>query len=531
MVLSLLLWLLVPRYPRLAAVALAYGLFLTGRLYVATGAGCLYFLLVQLAAIRQSPALWGYLAAVYPAASGNTLAGSAPGILALLILAGLTRLRPSITLLGAAACAATLAFIERRALAGWLIPPPIHLTLDPLDALLPVPSLGLFAVCCLLLQPGRARHLGLLLWTGSMLSPYPGPWLLLAGALALARDKRSTLALTALGLVVSAGPWLYLLRGGSLREYRLSHLRKGQVLAAQELSDLLPPDKLENGHIKFPRFAPLAVREEVAPSPDWLLVSNNPEIVRSPGNLFRGTLPAGRGRLFLSHFNPHPPPTELTLTLRNPGPTDATVTTQRKVWFAKLVPDAGTELLREFLSAGPGPTVTIPPGKTHHEGLQDLLGNGLFMADLTLDQPLDATVSMGAVDLNAPVQGKIFRQSRGLYLKPDRLLTAQATLGTEILACEPLPQPLKGPDELKGSYGALETLDFKVTSNSCRRALILLVPRAGYLGAVLDGQTYAINPYGALVLAELELPSRWKWVYSLPANSFAPNGILIVPVR
>lgn len=540
--LSLFLWLLVPRYPGVAGLALAYGLFLTYRLLLTTGEGCFYYLLVQLAALAllkwpkrpQSSILWGYLAAVYPAASGSTLVGSAPGIVALLVVVGLTRLRPPLLLAGAAACAASLAYLEHQALAGWLIPPPIHLTLDPLDALLPIPSLATFALCCLLLQPGRARHLGPLLYAGACLSPLPLPWVLLTAALVAARDRRATIVLVALGLAISAGSWVYLLKGGTLREYRLTQLEKGQVLTAQELALLLPDDKLERGHVKFPKFARLAVTEEVAATPDWMLYSNNPEMVDSPGNLYRGMLPAGTGRVFISHFNTHPPPAQLRLTLRNPGAQNATVTTSRKVWFDRLVPDAGTEMLRAYLSSQARETVTIPAGGSHQEGLDNLLGNGLCMADLTLDRPLEATVSMmtSPGDVGGPVKALLSSQSRGLFLKPDRILKARVELGSEMLACEPLAQHLKGLDgtridELKGSYGALETVDFEFTGP----ALVLLIPRAGYLGAVLDGRTYAINPYGALVLASIQQPGRWQWTYSLPANSFAPNCLLIVPVR
>lgn len=571
--LSLLTWLALGgmhgRLPRRATILLAvcasvYGLALTGWLDAISPqdrkGGSLYYLLVQLAAcavglsLMRSPGspqaamLWGYLAAIYPTASGNSLAGSAGGAALLLAAAALTRLPPLAMLLGLATLAALQAMLERQALLGLFLSPPLRLTLDPLDGWLPEPGLLHFAASCLLLVPTLKDRLGwqwgLLLWSGSVLSPYPGPWVLLLLALLAARSRRAAVALLALGLVVSVGPWLY---EGTIREHQLGQLQKGQLLSAKELARLLPPDKLQGGHFKYPNFPELPVQEREADRPDWMVVSNNPEMVDPQGqcaNLYRGVMPAGVGRLFLSHFNIRPQqPVEMVLTFRNPGPRPVTATWGRKVWYYRLSPTAGDELWRDYLAARPsGASFTVAPGESRQESLPDVVGNAVCMADLTLDHPLELTVSFlppgAARAVDGPVWGLVFRQSRGLYRKPDRVLTARVEL-TDMVVCEPLKQHLVGrdggrTDELKGSYGAVETLDFElVPQGKYRRALILLVPRAGYLAAVLDGRLRAIAPYGALVLANLKVdgPTRWSWVYSLPANSFAPNGILVVPLR
>ena len=88
-------------------------------------------------------------------------------------------------------------------------------------------------------------------------------------------------------------------------------------------------------------------------------------------------------------------------------------------------------------------------------------------------------------------------------------------------------------DSLNGDYAAITHLRIQLTPGSFRRMLILMVPRGGEVGALVDGHAYRSEAGGALVLFNQvpDHPTTFTYDFSLPANTYAPVHFVFVPLR
>ncbi|MBI3925231.1 MAG: hypothetical protein HY319_06795 [Armatimonadetes bacterium] len=158
--------------------------------------------------------------------------------------------------------------------------------------------------------------------------------------------------------------------------------------------------------------------------------SNNPENIRrfsgdQPMILFRESLPAGSGRVFVSHFNTSWRPLDLVLAWRNPDPAGAAHVTfgRYSALAGGLWPEPGIELWRTFRAAPAAGSLAVPASETVETRIRSILGNGLVMADLELDRPLEMTASLAPTGYqgghgvlaprSAPSRGGFFRPPTG----------------------------------------------------------------------------------------------------------------------
>ncbi|MEW6281726.1 MAG: hypothetical protein AB1758_24165 [Candidatus Eremiobacterota bacterium] len=596
--LGFLLWLasLGTTRPRVAWLlagggALA-GLWVTGRVYetfVKEPLSLVYTCLAVYAAgataavaTRMRPAtalymgaFWAYAAASYQAARQNgwQLYGTPFPFLVAWALAWIAArhtpersLRPYLLALGSLAAAQAAL---TPAPAG--IPPPVP-DLDPLDRWLPDSSLlqfGSMTVALGALAPPTTASppsVALTLLAASALTADPLTWMPALAAAWWAGRKRAVLSIAAVAGALSLSTWNYALQarawpGTELeRQARLALIPPATGLTALQLGTLLPPRLVAGRRIRYPSVSPLPVTQVPADRPDWLIVSNNPELVQNLARtqvLYRGRAPAGAGRFFVSHLNVSEGWADLHLSLRNPSDGAVELAWTREATLvggdmtrASRTRDfggLGTELWLRYLSPAEYRHEVLNPGTSTRLKLEGLKfgENGMMMLELECGGPLEVAVAMvksgQEPDLTGPVTGMVFRQSRGIYSKPDREMTGTFSLGEGVLRAFSLGEvALDGRDgdrvdSLKGNYGAVSELTIRLEADPARRyrrAAILLVARGGYVGAVVDGRKSAADSFGAIVLFNrpVEQDTDWTYRYTLPCNSFAPVAVLLVPL-
>ncbi len=416
--------------------------------------------------------------------------------------------------------------------------------------------LARLAILCLCLLPAALAQaetaclpwLGLLLAGPAVLSTGWG-WLIGLGLLLLAwhQEWGWEWRLAGAGLLVAwmAVNWAlvgYVLRGGLhrsedlRRDAYLAALKPGHELPAEALSRSLPSEFIKNGRAYFP---PLPQAElKVTPAElDWLVVSNNPEFVKStPVVLLRGQVPAGRGRFFISHFNATTKGTEVVLRLSRP----VRWLKQGYSIVGGFHPDIGVQTWQSYLDSSPG-----GEGLEIRHPANNHFRNAVLMLDLKVDEPLGYEVAM--VEEGAPfpegleVTPLYKTQPRGIFLQPDRYEALEFELGGgQIRAATVMEDHLRGLDGerdevLKGNYGAVSHLNVTLKPDpegNYRRVVGLLLARGGQLWTVVDGECKYAATHGAVVVLNQEVveETEWSYDYTLPANSYAPVSLILIPV-
>ena len=187
-------------------------------------------------------------------------------------------------------------------------------------------------------------------------------------------------------------------------------------------------------------------------------------------------------------------------------------------------------------------TVNLPPGGTWQQRQENVLGDALVMEDVSCNQPLLCTVTMGEPPSNGAATARIQTQSRGLYLKPDQSVEATVDMvdgaprtlavnGPWLTGTDSSTQPPVA-DTLQGDYGAIAHLRLHVTPGRYQRLLVVLVPRGGLTGALQADTAHMVSAGGGLVLINQRVvgPTMVDYDFTLPANSFAPVHFLVVPL-
>lgn len=303
---------------------------------------------------------------------------------------------------------------------------------------------------------------------------------------------------------------------------RADELRPGQLLTAQQVASLTPA---AGPRLRSPAIPELPATLTTEEQPSWLAYSNNPENIRrlepSPLILFRETLPAGRGRLFASHFNTTGRSLKLLAELHNPDP--------GRTADLRLPesPVADPQELGTRTVWGMPERLLLQPGQRLRFALDLPFGNGRLIRDLESDSPVELTLA-AATDGDVPLKGDVAvrksSQSRGLFPAPDRLLRAEHRRGDglRLLTLDRDWLESAEGERLAGNYGALTRVELAL-GEPCA---VVLVPTGGW-AATAGG--VSLHAYEGLVLFNGP-PGVFRYTHVLTTNSYAPVRLLIVPV-
>ena len=246
------------------------------------------------------------------------------------------------------------------------------------------------------------------------------------------------------------------------------------------------------------------------PSPgptDWLLLSNNPERCRGSlgGTLLQATTPPGTGRVLLSHINLGTP-ADLVVRCQLKEAAEIQVTGARD----GSPTDPGSLLLQRL-----GTWQSVPPGPWEYR-LKGLLLNGIMQMEVRSPGSIDWLISWNGGGPQLPLREG---QSRGLFLKPDRMLKVTNPHGA---------WHWQGPwlrsengQQLLGNYGSRQRLEFQ----GDRPGELWLVARGGLLGAV-DGRPGPLLAAGQSRRLLQFNPGQQRLDLWLPVNSFAPYSLV-----
>lgn len=259
----------------------------------------------------------------------------------------------------------------------------------------------------------------------------------------------------------------------------------------------------------------LAGRSQPERDVDWLLLSNNPERVpgSSPVLLLQQSVPAGRGRILVSHMN---------LSLR---PKDLVISSELPFQLLSQASSRDGERGRDA-----GSVLTMKQQRTTGEcrefRLPRVIANGIVQLEVELNAPTEFRVGFAERGHVLPDELASMRegQSRGLYSQPDRqdLLPINST--------EWRRWDWNGPwlrneqnEPLLGNYGCIRHLTLEVQTE---QAEVWLVARGGVLGTV-DGRGAPMLAAGqSRRLALLERGTH-RLDLTLPVNSFAPYSLAV----
>lgn len=348
------------------------------------------------------------------------------------------------------------------------------------------------------------------------------------------------------------------------QHYALSRLPAGEVVSAARLAHLMPSATATPRHIRARDFPALTPTIRPAGTPAWLFYSNNPEQVTedaysSPGAsavLARDRVPAGRGRIFASHFNEGVHPRDLVVQFRNLSDRPSRLVLSRRSALtdpqaAALLVDLGLEVWRRFATGAETIERELAAGGDWCDVIPAVLGDAILMADVETTSPLELTVAYtprgGAPPVaSQPARPLKYTQSRGVYLRPDAAMEADFDMDAGGIRLLPIErEPLLGldsslgsprPDRLKGNFGAITHIRLAVrrsTDGAFRRFLAILIPGGGSATALYNGQPRSLPVYHGLVLANQPVSDRldFAYDYTLPANSFAPLYLLVMPLK
>jgi hypothetical protein len=372
--------------------------------------------------------------------------------------------------------------------------------------------------------------------------------------------RRQAAFLVCLGVLAGA-----ILLGHEARWGRLQDVPPGTVLTVDELASYMPRAEVVRGTWDTPHLPLLVATAQPASEPAWMVVSNTPEYVFTPDFAGRDTavlcreqVPAGSGRVFVSHFNSSGMSRQVLVSYRNMDaqrPAHLVFSKSASIASGKLSAglDAGTELWRAYEVSDGAVAIAIAPSGSYvqtSDVLQGLGQNGLLMSDVQCDVPLEVTVAMSSAwrppDSDLPALARRSTQSRGLYLQPDR------TIETDFVLDRGVPQrwSYDGPwlsgsdaslgtpvsDTLNGNYGAIVHFQVHVhrrAESAFKRVALLLVPRGGPASAVVDGHGVLVPTQAGAVLCNqpVDVDATLRFEFSLAANNWAPVHLVCVPLR
>ena len=269
----------------------------------------------------------------------------------------------------------------------------------------------------------------------------------------------------------------------------------------------------------------------------WLFYSNNPENIRSlPGPglaLIRESVPAGSGRVFLSHFNTTGQALELVLQASNPTPRPLALRRlASKNW---LFPEPGSWPGPRLL--GNGESVELSPQQSFSSSLGLRFGNAQNIEDLHCDGPLQLTLAVrkpgGPPVDQLALAPLVASQSRGLFPAPQRTLTTSLA-------------PVQGPafvtldnhwlrsargEELIGNYGVSTRVQVRLAHPKFSSCSIFLVPCGGWAGILHQGGRYSIPAFSGLLLYQGPMRGEFHYDHHLTINSYAPVRLLVIPAH
>ncbi|MGE0492191.1 MAG: hypothetical protein AB7S38_23470 [Vulcanimicrobiota bacterium] len=293
----------------------------------------------------------------------------------------------------------------------------------------------------------------------------------------------------------------------------LAGLPFGGPLSARKVASLVG----QSGHLHSSTIPELEARLEPLDQPKWLAYSNNPENIRRLESdrlvLFEQTLPAGRGRLYASHFNTTGRHLELAAILTNFSDSPIRLECRPRAEASEPgMTQAWDPVWPDQLELAPGHQfiTRLPMG----------LSNGRLMLELASSGPLDYRLCLTKPDdsqLDGPLAERTGGQSRGLFLAPDRRLRATYSPadGPRLLTLD-RNWLSNGDDTLVGNYGALTEVELQLSGES----MVVLVPTGGWA----DG----LYAFQGRVLHRGAGPFRYQ--HRLTTNSYAPVRLLLLPL-
>ncbi len=379
------------------------------------------------------------------------------------------------------------------------------------------------------------------------------------------------------------------------RTLNLQTLPSGYVMTPSEVIDTFGHNVVKPGIANESRGALLLpdVNEQSRrrTNPAWLLFSNSPEILNhgtlpaGRGVLVSADVPAGHGRLLLSHSNQQPFPEDFVLRIVNRGEYPAVVSLDPRAHACQdPIPGAfsmdamvGGNLAQRFFYSlrhvshamwqpidGDHRILIQHDGKSDARLLSGVRGLGTAWVDINTNQPLHLAlyaVPTGADidDSAAPVLPRTGRQVRGLFRHPD--LSIQATI--DLASGKPQRYVFGGSErndkagQLKQGYymrgtdttepGTSESLinrgDFggitwfhgtvKAPPGSLYHGALLILVAGGRRVAVLPlhgGPPVVLGQWSGLVLGRVRVGQSFTYPFTLPPNSWAPVYLVAVPV-
>jgi hypothetical protein len=330
--------------------------------------------------------------------------------------------------------------------------------------------------------------------------------------------------------------------------------------------------------------------------PAWLLMSNAPELInditmpRRRGVLVAADLPAGSGRLLVSHANQFPMGEDFIIHATNMSPDEVAQVVLEPSAHANQVDipasyraDAlvGGALIENYehatqvlpLGWRPPDDVTrfaIRPGASVDMRLvPSAHGLSMFIGKLTTSAPLHVAVCAvprdGKYTEDTPLTQRTGSQARGLFDKPDVSVEANVDLsdmvplryvfgqserdnrlgvlegGNWMTGVDTTEPGHKDPQTNRGDFGGFTHFKAHVTADGpskVRGAAFILVcggrkaavPRGGPGSGGSGGKVTVLSQWNGLVLARVRVGDDFSYDFTLPPNSWAPMYMVAVPL-
>lgn len=386
---------------------------------------------------------------------------------------------------------------------------------------------------------------------------------------------------------------LALMGPSSARLLNWDRIPLGYVLSREEIVANLGPSAVRTGvanesrsSLALPAFEATRTRRT---RPAWLFFSNSPEVLsptsmpKRRGLLASADVPAGEGRVLVSHANLHPLPQDFVLRMTNLGDLPAEVVLDPRVSYRQS-PISGTwrmdaavggALATDFLralKAGPPLGWRPPDGEKKRIIRQretsdavlvsDVRGLGMALASITTSESIRLSVySVPAgchPEADTPVLPRTGSQVRGLFQEPDQEVEATVDLsdgkprrwvfgeaerdnalgvldGGNWMAGEDATAT-KAPEKVtnRGDFGGITWIRATVKGAPPAGGALFVLVAGGRKAAVVsqkDGRTTVIPQWSGIVVGKARTGDSWEYAFTLPPNSWAPVYLVAVPIH